>query len=569
MRRLLVLAVLVFACTLEAQRMRAVRPSPSAIADTPEPLSCSMRLPVPQLCSDGGAAYASLDIAEVEAIVRAAAASLDADTMTIAVVDRAGRPLALYRKPSADPANDDLAVGVARTAAFFSHNMAPLSSRTVRFISGTHFPPGITNTGSGALYGIENTNRGCDFNVVFNTNQCIPRARRVTTNAPCTPFDTRGCGTGIVTGKVFPNDADTSAVNAGGIPLYRILDLSRANRGEVANGQLLGAIGVVGVPGDPQRSEFAAMTGAFAALASAVVPVPRYPLPSPGNVFIDGIRLPFLGPELRLDFNSDGLPTGVRRLQGTQSGSDNGTFVIKAAAGGCTPSGYLVGPSAGANLTVSDVDAIVQRAIAQSKRTRAAIRLPMNSYARMVIAVADHEGTILALYRMPDATVFSIDVAVAKARNVVWFSSSSDLGLGNAAVSNRTIGFGAQPLFPPGIDSAVFDPGPGPWFASVFQRDLANSCSQGSQPANRNQNGVVFFAGSSPLYRNRTLIGGLGVSGDGIEQDDYVTVAAAGEFLPPQDLWADQQKVEGVRLPMFKFPRQPEGVTECGGKPCS
>lgn len=557
MRRLLVLPVLVFACTLEAQRMRAVRPSPSAIPDTPEPLACSMRSAVPQPCSDGGASYASLDVAEVEAIVRAAAASLNVETMTIAVVDRAGRPLALYRKPAADPTNDDLAVGVARTAAFFSHNMAPLSSRTVRFISGTHFPPGVTNSGSGALYGIENTNRGCDFNVVFNANQCIPRARRVTTNAPCTPFDTRGCGPGIVT--AFD----------GGIPLYRILDLSRANRGEVANGQLLGAIGVVGVPGDPQRAEFAALTGAFAALSSAIVPVPQYPLPPPGNVFIDGIRLPFLGPDQRLTFNGDGLPTGVRRLRDTQPGSDNGTFVIKAAAGGCTPNGYLVGPNGGANLSASDVDAIVQRAIAQSKRTRAAIRLPMNSYARMVIAVADAEGTILALYRMSDATVFSIDVAVAKARNVVWFSSSNDLSLGNAAVSNRTIGFGSQPFFPPGIDSSVFNPGPGPWFASVYQRDLANPCSQGSQPANRNQNGVVFFAGSSPLYRNRTLIGGLGVSGDGIEQDDYVTVAAAGEFLPPQDLWADQQKVDGVRLPMFKFPRQPEGVTECGGKPCS
>jgi uncharacterized protein GlcG (DUF336 family) len=172
---------------------------------------------------------------------------------------------------------------------------------------------------------------------------------------------------------------------------------------------------------------------------------------------------------------------------------------------------------------------------------------------------------------MPDATVVSIDVSVAKSRNVVYFSTN---GIGSAlpagrAVSNRTIAFGAQPTFPSGLDSNVFDRGPGPWYQSLFVSDLAHPCSQGNQPANANQNGVVFFAGSTPLYRGTQLIGGLGVSGDGIEQDDYVTYYGAGEFLPAEELWADRVSVDGVRLPMFKFPRQPEGVTECGGGPCS
>ena len=70
------------------------------------------------------------------------------------------------------------------------------------------------------------------------------------------------------------------------------------------------------------------------------------------------------------------------------------------------------------------------------------------------------------------------------------------------------------------------------------------------------------FAGSTPLYRGNALIGGLGVSGDGIEQDDYVTYFGAGEFLPAEARWADRIVVDGVRLPMFKFPRQPEGVEE-------
>lgn len=528
MRTFVIALVLLSIPVHAAPRVRAVR-TPAANA------GCAIPPPAPVMCSEGSAPFLSLSAAEVDAIVRAAARAVDSSTMTIAVVDRAGRAVALYRKPGANPANDDLAVGTARTAAFFSHNQAPLSSRTVRFISGIHFPPGITNTNSAALYGIENTNRGCDFNVTFNPGKCIPPARSLG----------GGPGPGIVTGKVLPGDADPSSVNAGGIPLYR-------------NGSLLGGIGVVGVSGDPQRAEYAAATGAFAA---GIGPVPFYPLPPPGNVFVDGIRLPFLGPDLRLQFSGD-APTGVR-LAGVNAGSDDGVFVIAPASGGCAANEYLAGPNAGSKLSAMEVDGIVQRAIQTARRTRALIRLPLNRFARMVIAVADVDGSILALYRMPDATVFSVDVAVAKSRNVVWFSTAGLPGVPvGTAISNRTIGFGAQPFYPPGIDSNVFDPEEGPWYRSLFVRDLENVCTQGDQLANPNQNGVVFFAGSSPLYRNRELIGGLGVSGDGIEQDDYVTYFGAGPFLPPEDLWADRVTVDGARLPMFKFPRQPEGVDE-------
>lgn len=564
---LLIVSALLAGVSADA-RVRSVRvrqpvePPPRANA---EPAACALPPLLQQTCADGGTAAASIGAAEVETIARAAAQSLSDDTMTVAVVDRAGRVLAVFRKPGANPANDDAAVGVARTAAFFSHNQAPLSSRTVRFISGIHFPPGITNTPSAALYGIENTNRGCDFNVEFNEGKCVPRARRIGGDR-CEPGDTSGCGPGIVTGKQFPDDGDASSVNAGGLPLYRV----EASGGVASNGQLLGAIGIAGVAGDPQRAEYAAATGAFASVGTAIVPVPFFPLPQPGNVFIDGIRLPFLGPDLRLRFNDDGLPVGVR-LEGIAAGAAGGSFVIAPQNGGCAANEYLAGPRAGSRLSLAEVDAIVQRSVATAKKTRAAIRLPLNRFARMVIAVADVDGSLLALYRMPDATVFSIDVSVAKSRNVVYFSEHGIAGgvAAGTAVSNRTIGFGAQPFFPPGIDSSVFDPEPGPWFESLFVRDLENACTQGDQLSNPNQNGVVFFAGSTPLVRNGTLVGGLGVSGDGIEQDDYVTYFGAGEFLPEEQIWADRVKVDGVRLPMFKFPRHPEGVTECGGGPCS
>src|SRR5260370_28991985 len=132
-------------------------------------------------CGGGGSAPTNqpppatdiLTQADVQMLVQAAATAADADSMAIAVVDRLGRILAVYKGPSVPatlPGNfgamippDELAVSLARTGAFFSNDQAPLSSRTVRSISGVHFPPGVANTASAALYGIENTNRGCNL----------------------------------------------------------------------------------------------------------------------------------------------------------------------------------------------------------------------------------------------------------------------------------------------------------------------------------------------------------------------------------------------------------------------
>jgi uncharacterized protein GlcG (DUF336 family) len=560
------MTLLLLAMPIDAQRARAVRKTtpalPPNVQINAEPPGCAATPLAPIPCADGGTAANSLSAAEVETIAKGAYGALK-DHITIAVVDRAGRPLAILRSTGVTSANDDLAVGVARTAAFFSHNQAPLSSRTARFISGIHFPPGITNTPSAALYGIENTNRGCDFNVAFESGKCIPRARAIAAGAICAAGDPSGCGTGIVTGKQLPADGNPASVNAGGVPLYRV----QVNGNVVSNGQLLGAIGVISDAADPQRAEYVAAYGAFSSLATGIVPVPFYPLPAPGNVFIDGIRLPFLGPDIGLFFNDAGLPVSVtlHGLTSPQTLLPPLTFALGPFNGGCAANEDLVAARAGSGgLSQSDVQGVVQRAIDTAKRTRAAIRLPLNRYARMVIAVADTNGDIIALHRMPDATVFSVDVAVAKARNVIHFSKHGIAGLvpPGTAVTNRTIGFGAQPFYPPGIDSSVLGAEEGPWFRSLFVSDLANACTQGDELSNPNQNGIVFFAGSTPLYRNGVLVGGLGVSGDGIEQDDYVTYFAAGPFLPPQNLWADQLKVDGARLPMFKFPRHPEGVTE-------
>ena len=78
----------------------------------------------------------------------------------------------------------------ARSAAMFSNAEAPLSTRTVRFISGIHFPPGVPNTPNAALYGIENTNRGCQLNAA---DTHAVRARRDRSPARGWPAPAAAC----------------------------------------------------------------------------------------------------------------------------------------------------------------------------------------------------------------------------------------------------------------------------------------------------------------------------------------------------------------------------------------
>ena len=261
--------------------------------------------------------------------------------------------------------------------------------------------------------------------------------------------------------------------------------------------------------------------------------------------------------------------------------------------GRIVPDGWLVTPQAGDGLTAEDVVNIVNQGIARADSTRSAIRLPIDRHARMVFAVSDKEGNLLGLYRMPDATVFSIDVAVAKARNVAYYANPDELQpidklstvpLGTSLTS-RSFRYLSEPRFPEGIDGQP--PGPfsiltdggtdpltalnigAPLPASAFQSaegyDVMNPQTNFHDPFNPlNQNGIVFFPGSAPLYKdvdgdgNKVLVGGLGVSGDGVDQDDDVTFTASLAYrVPPNIPRADQVFVRGVRLPYQKFNRNP------------
>jgi uncharacterized protein GlcG (DUF336 family) len=532
---------------------------------------------------------------DVLAVIRTAAQALSDDTMAVAVVDRAGTILGVYRRSQTDSRTPDIAVSLARTTAYFSNDQAPLSSRTVRFISGIHFPPGIANQPNAALYGVENINRGCDLDVrgdaIFNFP--IDRPRSIagtfgaagTTGLPCRPSDTRGCavggpirgengqliyGLGITTGKADVRDTGNGTeetINPGGIPLFRA-------------GKLIGGVGVAGVSRD--RAEFAALVASAAngRGITTAIDFPQ-PLPVPGAIFIDGLRLPFT--EAAAD----------RRPAGSSPGDFlQGTLVVTPRNGRQAPEGYLIGPrgsSQPGGLTLTDVRAIVDQAVAQAAITRAQVRLPLGQSASFIIAITDQAGDILAEFRNVDSLFDAVDVVPAKARNAYYFSTREGYevlrGFVNAArydtyswepeppagrgwaLTSRTLSFGGQPLFPPGIDLER-TPTPGPWF-DLFIYDTLNPCTEGPGPSrggNRaflNQNGITWFPGSAPLFKGGQLVGGIGVSGDGVEQNDLVTAAGAKGFEPPVELRVDNSVIrtgsgETVRLPYLKFPRNPD-----------
>jgi hypothetical protein len=205
--------------------------------------------------------------------------------------------------------------------------------------------------------------------------------------------------------------------------------------------------------------------------------------------------------------------------------------------GKVVPGGWLVTPHASAvdPISQADVETIVAQGIAEAKLVRSAIRLPIGQRTRMVFAVADTSGEVLGLYRMRDATTFSIDVAVAKARNTAYYADPADIqtvdlvddnrdGIPDLspgiAFTNRTFRFLAGPRYPLGVDgtkpgafSILRDPGinpktaenrgapaPASAFVSVLGFDAFNPGRNFRDPEDiRHQNGIVFFPGSTPL----------------------------------------------------------------------
>jgi uncharacterized protein GlcG (DUF336 family) len=614
---------------------------------------------------------------QVATLLQRAAAATASDDGIVAIVDRGGRVLGVRVEGHVDPAitSDthklvfaiDGAIAEARTGAFFASNQAPLTSRTIQFISqttitqqevesdpsipdpnsplkgpgfvapiglGGHFPPGVPHTPQVDLFAIEHTNRDTTIHLGpsgipggpdsvtlperFNVNPAFIPAN-IPANEHLAPPDSYG----FISGREMNALPRGIGTLPGGIPI-------------LLNNVVVGGIGVF-FPGktgfsdeensslssnfDPTKPDrsLEAEYVAFAALGGTMdFPIGDLggiaPVLNPdgtvatrlvganlpnglGAARIDlvGITLPLFGPggtsgpatlfgfgqTLGIGDPNSGFNAPLRSLNGLTVSAQNtidGTLV---------PEGFLVTPHDGVGITAAQVQQMIAQGVNQALHTRAAIRLPLDSTAGMVFAVSDKAGNILGLFRMPDATIFSIDVAVAKARNVAYYADPNQLqaidqlpGVApGTAFTNRTFRFLALPRFPEGVDGAppgpfsilndggadlntgltVGAPLPASAFQSVQGHDAFFPETNFHDPFNfLNQDGIVFFPGSVPIYVGANLVGGVGISGDGVDQDDVVTFSTKQGFDTPANvLRADQVFVRDVRLPYQKFNRQP------------
>ncbi len=722
-----------------------------------------------------------LTAGDVQTLLQRASLASPSEDAIIAVVDRSGRILGVRVESGVDAdlvADSDRlafaidgAVAKARTAAFFSSNAAPLTSRTIRFISqstvtqrevessptntnlafrgpgfvapigvGGHFPPEVNFTPQVDLFAIEHQSRDSQLldagpdNVAgtpddiqltrrFNTAQqnVAPPADRVAAAFAEVGadqfFETWPESYGFVTETAFDAHGRGIATLPGGIPLFKVVtDASgnvqmRANKTPVLPDiNLVGGIGVFfpgpdgfatfeqgfvhasdrsGVPQSEfernnaplvLESEFIALVAAagggmvgppsfvrdLTEFNAGLPSLPNFVLPT-GRIDLVGITLEIYGPTPSRDFRQPGIDKLIhvgQQLEGPTVDSGFDVMVDASGAqylpGNAVPEGWLIAPhdASDGSLNATDVEQIIRNGVMEAGQVRAAIRLEIDNNfrpgarTRMVLAVADKSGEVLGLFRMPDATIFSIDVAVAKARNTAYYADATALQSADridfngdgvfgdiatsldqvgdtvpagTALTSRTFRFLVEPRYPTGInllpsddDGLVNDPaltlcdqrpesclqvapqgilrmpGINPLTAENLMNDMplsfdvyaaATSSSFLAYDAfvpstnfrdpgdatvriagtntlfpQANQNGVVFFPGSSPLYNRSTLIGGFGVSGDGVDQDDVVTAAGFVGFEAPDALRIDQYVVGGVRLPFVKFNRNPLGA---------
>jgi uncharacterized protein GlcG (DUF336 family) len=202
----------------------------------------------------------------------------------------------------------------------------------------------------------------------------------------------------------------------------------------------------------------------------------------------------------------------------------------------------------GGRLTGANVEAV----FAACQETAGATPSPLRGggkFTKMWCAVVNREGE-LRLIRATDtgeepgpvlssdAWRGSIEIAIAKAYTAVAFSSN------DLALDSKTIGLLARPDGPGSTDPAAIGTNAG--VASLFGIGNTNLYRplEGARSLNPDDrrgakhHGIVTFAGGQPVYDCTThhLIGAVGVSGDGVDQDDAVAkgaVTGAGFCLTP------------------------------------
>lgn len=589
-------------------------------------------------CNAPGNALTADDVRKViaQAVGEAQARGAPA---TIAVVDRVGNVLAVYRMNGARPKFDILsgrgisggldgirdtlpseaaAIAKAITGAYLSSSGNAFSTRTASQIVQQSFLPGEASAPSGPLYGVQFSQLSCS-DVVRHASH----------------------------GTVGPKRSPLGlSADPGGLPLYK-------------NGTVVGGIGVMadGTYGldliitdiDQDTDELIAVAGTFGFSAPADIRAERITADGKTFRYVDSESI-LSNPAQSAAFAS--LPGALVRVDGYNEG-----VVSAGVAFGTPASGYRAAdgvfaalgaftlvdasnavrfaPRAGAGggaLSQAEVSRILEEGIRIANRARAQIRRPLGRPAEVSVSVVDLNGDLLGLVRTADAPVFGTDVAVQKARGALLFSlpnaaslvtnlpparylspdgAVSPLGSyvgalrafvgdggaldGRTAWSMRAIGLLHRPTYPDGLantpagplskDFSTWSPfNVGLQLDLVYNQliraaaagDTSTGCAgraslldaPGTPDAGLAiaRNGIQIFPGGVPIYRGQTLVGAIGISGDGIDQDDMVAflgLANAGAALgtgignAPPAMRADQLSPLGTRLRYVQCPQAP------------
>lgn len=456
--------------------------------------------------------------AEQVSQILAQAASQMRPGQAVAVVDREGIVLGVYATTGATQDAIDKAIVRARTGAYFQSSQNAFTTRTARFIIQDHFPWPVRNTPGGPLYGVQFSN--------------LP-------------------GTDMLSASQVP----AISADPGGLPLFFAGRLPAGGIGVAGDGSdvapraNLAADGQRVYNGKEERDfdESVALAGAGGQGAPGNL---RLNMMAPAG--IQATKVFLAGTGLKFPFTASPVARGQPFRTLNQLVADGaGTIIVAPAA--AQPNPYpkvdasrfgIAGefknttqPGFGLvasddpfpddqRLTLDDVETILRDAVRQALEDRAAIRLPIGVPIIVHIAVTDRDGDVLGVFRMNDGTNFSFDVAVQKARTAAFFSDD------NHAISTRAVGFAAQRFFAPGISPGGV---PGPLFE--LQNEL--SLTPGNLGTGPVPNGITIFPGGVPLYKNGVLVGAIGVSGDGVEQDDRVAFAGSERFQPRKQIRSD------------------------------
>jgi uncharacterized protein GlcG (DUF336 family) len=536
----------------------------------------------------------ALTVADVATVIAQAVAEAKARNApaTIAVVDRVGNVLGIFAMTGAAPTftissgtgavgglegvnilpSAAAAVAKAVTGAYLSSAGNAFSTRTASQIVQSHFNPQESNQPGGPLFGVQFSSLACsDVVQPAGVAQLGPKPSPLGLSAdpgglPLYKNGTVVGGIGVLSDGLYSVDLDIIDTDTDSDELIAVAgSFGFAAPTDVRADHIT-------VDGRTLRYVDSEATASNPATAPPLVsplpgtwinpPVAGVPFDTVGSGFAPDPESAFMGKNAYTLVDATGAPR----------------FASRSGIGG---------------LARTEVLAILGSGLDIANRARAQIRRPTGSAAQVTIVVVDTNGDILGLTRTPDAPVFGTDVAVQKARTAALFSNvnaaavlaalpaasyltppatssiaayvtamrtflGDPTALANGvAYSNRSVGNLARPFFPDGIEGTpngpLSKPFPAQWspFNDGLQLDLIFNVLRASVGAPvpglpppldptsctgdpRLKNGIQIFPGSFPIYRGPTLVGAVGVSGDGIDQDDMVSflgLANAGKTL--------------------------------------